>query len=348
MIRLCKLLLFAATLILKSEGWSGAEPAMPSSGIIHTADTSGERSERILFSGLNTRQETYIGKHLTRVIVTGAQSWVAYPAAGRIDDYPQDGKPQPYPAQVQQGLAFFERHSRPTKALFKGFPCWKYAWHEPERQVGCVGSSAHDVAYWVYANPQFPATLKYQPSIGAGDELLSLQLNCPIAQHLFERPKGLLPIRSFSLPQAPFSIECQSSRVSTQYGWKENSTETFKWDRRTLTRTYTSTTIHEDGSKTTFRPKAETFDQKKGYWEVWGRMASPDSWFTLRKVGHESLLGLSADVLEDLVLSPNPTEKYWVVNHPVLGTICLRKITAYPGDTTDSRVVQINIKVDER
>ena len=135
-------------------GAAGVRAAQPvTSGVIRTTH------QRICFSGRNVRAEEFRGGYLTTVSVTGDGPWLAYPAAGRIE-MPGTGPvapPVPYSQIVRRGFATFDKRQPVATETLKGFPVWKYSWHEPAYQVGDVGSEAHDETYWVYADKAFPS-----------------------------------------------------------------------------------------------------------------------------------------------------------------------------------------------
>src|SRR5258708_4656061 len=148
-------------------------PTSPTHGIIlevrYGVDQKGrvisnsKRTERIIFSGVNTRRETLDGSKLVSADITGTANWIAYLDAGRIYDQLNNGiKTKSFPQNVRDTFdKVFSKRERTGTGTVLGLPCWIYRWHEPARMAGDVGSGPQDVAYWVYVNKDFPLVLRY-------------------------------------------------------------------------------------------------------------------------------------------------------------------------------------------
>ena len=332
----------------------GALPcaAAPSSGYIQTVsfgvNKAGKRVgqkefRRVWFQGRNTRTETLTGQQLTRISVTGDSFWVAAPAAGRLTYVSETYRERlSYPEQVRRTFAqAFAKRVVSRKATVKGFPCWKYSWHEKAHFSGHIGSLAYDVTVWVYANKEFPVVLRYETSQGSRTELVDFKLNPPVSAAIFKKPTGLGSVVPFAAPQGKFVIAFETKSISTQYGWKKHEYDVFSGDGKQVTVTHRTVSTSANGEISTFAPPPEILDHKRGAMELWRRLQTP-YWHSVKKIGRERLLSLPADILEKAIDSP-PEEKSWVVDHPILGTVSLRRVTRYPGNETTFVVTRIQL-----
>ncbi|MEW6356413.1 MAG: hypothetical protein AB1696_08815 [Planctomycetota bacterium] len=64
-----------------------------------------------------------------------------------------------------------------------------------------------------------------------------------------------------------------------------------------------------------------------------GRIGPP-FWSMVEKTGQKTFLNMQADVLESMSKAV-PKEKWWVADHPVLGTICVKRETSYGEKRSD-------------
>ena len=251
-----------------------------------------------------------------------------------------DDAPLPtYPEIVRRNFArIFGKRTPVGKEEIKGFSCWKYAWHEEELDLGDIKSAAHDVTYWVYADEQFPALLAYQTSNGGKQELLEFRLNVPVAPELFIQPKDWPVAREFQLPKRKFLIEFQEERESVQYGWKLHSSDVYEGDGDKVTRTFKQTTIQKGEAKD-FTPPVEILTYEQARDAIWNKMQTPE-WYRVKKTAQEKILDLKTDVLENIIEGLAP-EKFFVADHALLGTICLKRVTKMPTDVSTRSVARL-------
>lgn len=331
--------------------------AEPTSGYIATVEygvnqegqTVGQkRAKRIWFQGSNVRIENLIGDDLVEVTVGGDNSWSAAPAVGRmlVENQPRDPKDHTllptYPETIRRSFArFFNKKPQVGEEDIKGVPSWKYSWHEEALDLGDVKSAAQDVSYWVNANEQFPFVLARQSSTGGRQDLIELRLNVPVAPKLFLPPKDLVTSWPFQLPRGKFLIEFQEKRESAQYGWKLQSSDLFEGNGEKVTRTYRQNTTNKQGKVDNFAPPVETLSYMQAGSAIENRLQLPD-WMFSKRTGRDTLLNLPTDTIEN-VIAELPKEKAWVTDHPLLGTICLRRITEMPTDTSDRGVARLEI-----
>lgn len=333
-----------------------ARCAEPSSGYILTAEyglnAKGEavgqkRYTKIYFSGANTRIEQVIGDNTASVTVGGENSWSSVPSAGRLL-FPNTPAPagtvlNTYPATVRRSFErFFGKREKVADEKIKDIPCWKYAWHEPERIVGDVGSSAKDVTYWVYADPEFPCILAYQSSIGGKHELLDFKLNTPVAPELFAPPVNLSGVQRFQMPKGKFVIEFVEDRASKMHGWKSRSHDLYQGDGTVVTRTYRSETTHADGKMNTFEPPAETVTYAQAAMNIANRLQQP-MWFSMRKTGTAEMLKFPCETLENIVESLDD-KTWWITDHPQLGTITLQIKSDSPSESSTRGVTRLEVE----
>lgn len=325
----------------------------PQSGFIHTqsygTDKDGnvrgqKRQEKVWFKGHNTRRESYLGDVLATVNVQGKTNWVAFPAAGRIGDVVERESPDcsPYPQQVKAkfGRAFGKREVSEESSI-NDLACWKYLWHEDARTIGCMRSSARDVAYWVLANPSFPAILRYESSQGGRRELKELKLDIGAPDEVFQPPNELKAMKRMALPEKRLEVEIHTVRASQKYGWTVRTSEALTGDGRGVKYSCKRTKTLSKGTATTLQPSMSdlTYAEAKGQLE--SLLKNPD-WGGVAEVKEEEWAGLEADVLENIIHGL-PGWKYWVVDHPVLGTICVRKECLDDNEFNQTKVTRIII-----
>lgn len=334
---------------------AGAFGAEPTSGYIVTSEfavneagkpVGQKRSKKIWFQGANVRIENLIGDEITEVTVSGENSWSAAPAAQRIlfENQPRlatDKAPLlTYPEIVRRSFArFFGKRTPIGKEKINGLECWKYMWHEDEFIAGDIGLPAQDVTYWVYADEQFPFVVAHQSSLGGKQELVEFRQNEAVNNDFFIQPKNWPVTRGFQLPQRKFVIEFQEDRQSAQYGWKVHSRDLWEGDGQNITRTYTQTTTEKDGRVLPFSPPVETLSYVQASNAITNRLQTPE-WFTTKQIGSENLLGFPVQVLHNIIEGLVP-EKYFVTDHPLLGTICLKRITVMPTDESARGVTRL-------
>lgn len=304
-----------------------------------------KRSKRIWFRGSDVRVESLVGDEVTEVSVGGENSWSASPSAVRImfenqAREPVDKTPLPaYPVIVRRNFArVFGNRAPVGKEEIKGLPCWKFAWHEEEVELGDVKSQAQDVMYWVYADEDFPLVLERQSSTGGKQELVEFSLNKPVGSELFLQPKDWPVARGFQLPKRKFVIEFQEERESAQYGWKLNSSDVFEGDGNKVTRTFRQTTTQQE-KVSHFTPPVETLTYEQARDAIWNRVQTPE-WFRVKKTAQETLLTLKVDVLENIIDGLVP-EKFFVADHPLLGTVCLKRVTKMPTDVSTRSIARL-------
>jgi hypothetical protein len=331
--------------------------AEPASGYIATSEygvndkgeaTGQKRGKRIWFQGANVRIENLIGDDVTDVTVGGENSWSAAPAAGRIlfENQPRaanDNAPlATYPEVIRRNFTrIFAKRERVGQENINNFPCWKYSWHEDEVEIGDIKSAAQDVTYWVYADETFPFIVAHQTSTGGRQDLLEFHLNEAVKPELFAQPKEWPTVHEFQFPARKFVIEFQEDRESAQYGWKVHSSDLFEGDGAKVTRTYKQTTT-QNGKATDFAPPVENLTYAQTGDAIWNRLHAPE-WFTVKKTGREQLLNAPADIVENVVEGLAP-EKSWIIDHPMLGTICVKRITQMPTDTSTRGVARLEFR----
>ena len=338
--RLWLALVFLGAIFMPAAPGAPARPA-PQSGFIHTAqygvDKQGKlrgtkRYERVWFQGKQTRTDLFIGDTLTFIQVHGPRCWIGYPAAGWSQACGKHAEDAPYPAEVRRkfDLIFSSRPVRKTTTV-NGISCWLYTWHQPAVQAGCIGSCADDVSYWVRADSRFPEVLRFEAGAGGRRDTLAFHLNRPAPEGVFEQPKGWKPILPFRAPEGPYLISWTIERSSNQYGWTSVEHDSHRSDGTDATRTYTSTTKYPDKVASTFSPPDERRRAAEVGPELYRAMQHP-TWFVVRKIGEERVLGLPCDILERIPegVGPDsslPSERHWVTNHPLMGTVTLRRET---------------------
>ena len=327
--------------------------AEPTSGIIVTSEygtkegvaVGQKRGKRIWFQGANVRIENLIGDDVTEVTVGGENSWSASPSAERIlfENTPRDANDKAplstYPEIVRRNFArIFGKLTPVSKEDIKGLPCWKYQWHEDELDLGDIKSAAQDVTHWVYADEQFPMLLARKSSSGGIQKLMEFRLNENIAPELFVQPKNWPIARDFQLPKRPFLIEFQEERESLQYGWKLHSSDIFEGDGEKITRTFKQATTQNNETKD-FMPPLEILTYEQARDAIWNRLQTPE-WYGVKKTGEEQIFNLKIDVLEKIIEGLAP-EKFFVADHVLLGTICLKQITKMPTDDSTRHVTRL-------
>lgn len=327
--------------------------AEPSSGYLETRTTTAGKtrvdggrkySERTWFHGNNTRTENLVGDEITTISVSGDQSWTACPTSGRVFMLPPGSVAlTSYPERLRTSFSLnFAARRRVGTVTFDGLTFWKYAWHQPEHTTGCLVSPAHNVAYLVFADKDLPFSL---PCDLAGTGMrthIDLRLNTPVSPDRFQPPPHLKPVRPFTWKATRFTVTFESNRVSTQYGWKTHSVETFHGDGEKITRTFTSLQTDLKGAQTALSATPEALTLSKVSAELANRFQQPP-WSGVRLVGHETILNQPADVLAG---DPDtqPREKWSVTDHPALGTVCLHHRTEYSGDMTDTVVTRLDLE----
>jgi hypothetical protein len=274
------------------------------------------------FTGVNIWRGPEPGTEALHIRVTGDACWMAYPTAGRIDTNLWQRTPvASYPDQVRESYArLTAQHTRVGEETVNGFAGWKYSWHEPERKSGCMLSPAHDETWVFLANTNFPVVLRRQLDDRTIEELVELKLNCPVPLDIFRPPANLKPIRPAQIPLVPFEIVIRTRRQSQQWGWSTDATDTFTSDGQTVTVRHVQTRVNTGGKPSTFGPKEERRPLTPT--AVPANPFLPPSWGAARKIGTDVILGLPADIIECSSLG----HKYWVVDHPLAGTISLKRV----------------------
>ena len=326
----------------------------PASGFIHTMSygvdkndkVRGQRREtRIWFRGSDLRREGFIGKHLVTLSLRGKHSWYAYPAAGRFAapmHREATKRPKSYPEDVQETFRkVFGSRTRVEKTDINGLPAWRYAWRQEGKKMGCIRISAMDVSYWVHASPTFPTILRYESSQGGRKELVEMKMDCEVPDDLFSQPGNLKAIKPMELPQKKLYAEVETFRKSYKYGWSVQTSQTLRGDGETVLHSHVSRKVDSNGRRTTFEPEKPDLAHAdaKALLESWLRL--PD-WYAAAKERGTTWSGLKADVIANVV-SGLPDTKWCVVDHPVLGTVCVRKETSGGHDVSTMRVSRITV-----
>lgn len=302
--------------------------------IIYGRDENGNRVEgrhkKIWFTEHSTRWETIEGAIVLGVSVDGPTGWVAYPGAGRIRRHPQGGVHKAYAEGVRRIFErLFSSRTPDGAETLHGLPCHRYSWHEEAAKHGCVGEPEQDVTFWVHADPRLPVILKAKRSAGPESEVVAITLNTPIADEVFREPDGLTPLIPFRLPSGELLIEIRMERFSDVYGWRSVTKESFSriGDVVVYSREGISTGRKRKRSKLPSVRKKLT--PEKASMEISGRL-TPDllDLSVMKKVGRESLLNLDADILVT-VSEAYGDRTWWIADHPVLGTVVLKRIVKY-------------------
>jgi hypothetical protein len=306
------------------------------------------RSERVWFSGRSSRTDELIDDHVSLSSVRGPVSWTAYPEAGRVFEMKTDDRNQePYPAEVRRTYArLFKQRERSGEAAVGKYPAWKYAWHEPARVAGDIGSAAADVTYLVHASEDFPVILEdtaaYEGGGGSRQTLVALKLRDAVPNDIFAKPKGLKPVLPFQLSGRVFRLELEKERNSTRYGWKVNQFEVYAGDGKQVSFTHRQELTDADGVVTVTGGAAQALNYGPALQQLSRELQAPP-WSTVKLTGRERILGLEADLLENYV--PGLAKAtYSVVDHPQLGTFTIRHTSVDENERSSATVKVLHVE----
>lgn len=299
------------------------------SGFIHTVDYGIDhngsevvgRQRKVWFREGSTRRDTIEGETVLSIQIVGPSSCVAYPGTGRIQHGPQYVT---YPEEARRVFAslFSSRVPVRTETLL-GLPCNVYSWHEEAMKSGCMSSPEHDVKYWVHANSALPIIMRYESSTGSGSGVREVVLGDAVGDDVFSEPEGLAEIIPFRLPAGDFVLEIQMDRSSDAHGWRSVVRESYSRNGGVIRYSHEGTSTHGRGARSKLPSVEKELAPQRASQEVGGRLGTP-SWWVMKKVGSEPLLGLTADILVPIAEQYGDSS-WWVADHPVFGTVTLKK-----------------------
>jgi hypothetical protein len=316
----------------------------PRSGFVHAASYTinehgkqeGEQySVRTWFRGNMTRTERNTRWPSVRVNVAGRGSWSAYPDAGRIESHTKEQSVLSHPEDVRRAFARTSANRHLIETTLDGRRCWKYSYHKEAQGEYCLRVPAQDFTCWVLADPDYPLVLRIDAEIWTY-RVLDLKLNTPVSEDLFRKPDGLKPIEPCVVPNAPFVIEYEQENAYTR----------------------TNTSFIGNGIKVALTEQQRRVDSPAGrdWWPYRSHVLPREqhksvffnlqvlNWHLVKKIGQETLLGLSCDILQNTLNSESSTDTFWVTDHPAFGTICLKRIIDYGDKPTTMWVTQIGLR----
>ncbi|BCM88229.1 hypothetical protein IAD21_00056 [Abditibacteriota bacterium] len=298
---------------------------------------------RLWFSGSSTRLESWQDNQLLSIEIEGPAPQTYFPKAKRSMDTPMWlRKKTPYSQQVLADFPLYSR-SPPLSVQLKGLPCWKYSWHEPERtfEGDRPSIAAYDATYWIYADKQLPFVLQYAMSDGSKSELVNFGVNRPVSADTFQVKGSYRPILPFTVPPGPFTLE-----ITEEHAIQQNSpstivtTQTFQGDEKQIKRTYSGIVRESDGrERNRLGPDREIMYLGGSYLNQVLRLSQ---WDTVDKVGEETLPLGRADIFQRVVGGPS-LEKYWIVDHPLWGSIIAQQVSESHGMIITRRITRLEI-----
>jgi hypothetical protein len=301
----------------------------PLSGIIRRISSTTS------FNGFNTREESFRAITIPNIDVTGDTNWSAYPDIGRVVAFLRSSPSQKsYPEETRRAFSAITG-TNATKLgdeVFKGFPCWKYLMIRPRRQMGDIVFMGTTNLCLFLANPDFPLIIRggSPTAWNTNYDVIEIRLDCPVSPDLFVCPTNLKPTRPFHIPAIPLKVDLRQMRHSIPWGWTNVATNFLSSDGTNVTRRYFQ--IHTDvNGEHEFAPASETKPLQQGVIDF--NSMAPPFWPNLRKIGDDTVLGMKADVLDDVALN----RRYWVVDHPILGTFSAK--WSEGGDTPETNEV---------
>lgn len=299
----------------------------PKSGFIHTVSPNVKgpsTASRIWFTPSMIREDFLEGDEIISMAVHGKSSdWCAFPLSGRIEERnPREFRT--YPERIRESYeTLLVKMTKTADTNVKGYPAWKYTWHEAARQSGDVGTPASDMAIWIMANSVFPLTLRTESSASGRMEIQSLQMDVAVNPIVFQKPEGLKPVRKFGLPERPFRITIEE-RHKNIYGVDRITTRGFKGDGSNIT--ITAEARDAKATSPDFRAQPEQVNYSKGAGELVRFLQLPH-WQAVKRVENSNLLGLEAERLVSRI--PSVDYEWHVADHSILGTISLQRVAKY-------------------
>ena len=306
----------------------------PASGIIRRTGSTTS------FDGFNTREESireFTNQKTTipNINVTGDTVWSAFPDIGRAITYPRSSPSQSaFPEETRRTFSIIvgTGATKLDDEVFNGFPCWKFLKIWPRSSRGDVVFGGVTNLYLILANPDFPLIMrKGSPTAwNTNGEVLAISLDCPVSPALFVCPTNLKPVRPFHIPAIPLKIDWRQTRHSIPWGWSTVATNFWSSDGTNVT--MRSFSINSDANgEHEFVPASGTRPLQQGI--VLINSMDPPFWPNLRNIGEDTVLSMKADVLDDVALH----RRYWVVDHPSLGTFSAK--WGEGGDTPETNEV---------
>jgi hypothetical protein len=307
----------------------------PTSGVISGPDRT------LWFDGIHKRTENRRQGELVEIYVTASNRWWgAYPACGRVADGVARYPSPPFPEETRR-LALWVQGANSTnlgeevnstnlgEEVFRGFPCWKYEQVSVRRTDTGEFLDAFTNRWLVLANPEFPLLMRQGRATGwiTNNDVLSIQLDVPIPPDLFICPTNLKLTRQFRIPPVPFEIVLRQSRGSARWGWSEVTTNVVSSDGVSVSN-YCFAIYRDTKGEQQHGPTIRSSSFQQGILDFNYPM-TPPYWPSVRKVGEDTVLGMKADVLDSATLG----ERYWVVDHPVLGAFSAKWSNA--GETNE-------------
>jgi len=319
--------------------------AEPNSGFIHRVtyklDEKGVRTAvpqdyKTWFTKSNTRKETCQHGEVTAIYVTGEHWWNAYPRIKRLERY----SPPPWGFRsFREEVSFFAKrlaNREPVaEEMLTGFPCRKFSWHDPGQTSGCIRIPAHDVTCWAYANDDFPIALRYESTFGLSSEISQMKLDCEVPAELFEAPGDLRLIRPLRIPTRDFTIEITERRSSSEYGWREQTRHQFVGKGKTVHYALDKTTVSSRAEESV-RSSEKELSVEEALAQLAGLLRSP-YWAGVVKAAQASSNGKIVDIYVPDSMRRALEEKYWVLDHPDLGTITIKRT-----EKTQNHVIEVN------
>jgi hypothetical protein len=324
------------------------------SGFIHTArygTRDGRRVEgrhtKTWFTGRRTRRDTVEQGSVTCTGASdGRSGWTAYPASGRIRRVDlRERTRKTYPEEVRFVFdRLFSSREPIGEEEVMGVPCRRYAWHEKPPSAGCVRMPEHDVTSLVHAAASFPVVVKSWTSLGTGSDPVELAPGRPVPDDVFREPDGLSEIVPFRLPPGDFLVEFRYERWSDRYGWRSVTTHVFSRKGETIRYSRWGTKTDGRGKKSKLQPREEVLTPEQASMRLWGSRLATPHWPVVKKVREETLLVLKTDVLVP-ISDAYGGKTHWVADHPVLGTISLKRTDRQ--ETQDSVLEVTNLVTGE-